>query len=769
MNRRLSPGTLWFFTVAAAALLPWLEILLDTDAVLLFRDLTNVYIPVKATWVRGVLELGRIPHWDPFHQGGRPFFPDINGSPFYPLNLLLLPFGPDNTARGLVFYIAAHHLLLATGGFLLFRKLRCRPPVAAAGACALAWCGFAFSANSLIHELAGAAAMPFFFLGLLMARDARTAAKGIVIASMALAAAVYSGNVQMGYVACLAAPAVLWRHSFGRALCQTAAIAALAALAAGPQLGPTLSYLGQATREFERAGPEAHYAFQTAWSLHPARLFELVFPFAFAPPGHEPGWAQTFINASNATLPFIFSNYACAALGAPLLALLPAWLMRARKWSLRRWLLVVQALAVALLTLGAFSPIPLYRLAVTVLPLWDRFRYPERLVFWVSLAWIVFSVLALERLVRLRRPSRLKAAFPLGAGVFLLALATFCTLAAHNAGASAVHGTLSFFAALAALWVPGFRYRSHAVLAIVALDLFLVSRSLLWPQSAELVRLENLAYVKQVAENLAQEHEAVPAGAAGRVFVQEKLHGLPMRPGVKPMDAESAGKWGMLLFNTNSYWGIESPSGYFALQIGQTLLDRFPEPKHFSRIIDLLSVRYLLHFAPEGNSVHVNSTALPFASVPASQKFVTSLTEAHEQILYPGWRYADSVILEAPPGTSGPGGWKVAAVSKRFDRIDIRLTNERIGKGGWLLVNEAFSTNWRAHSGEAGALPIIRANGWAMAVALPPARDGQDLSVDLRYVEPSLRWGLGAFAIWLIAAGFLLTWPWRAHRKRGHA
>ena len=85
----------------------YLPLIFDSDRALLFRDLTNLQLPLKTEWVRAWLELGRIPHWNPFHVSGFPFLADLNYGPLYPLNLLLIPFA-ESLARG-IFWIPGEH------------------------------------------------------------------------------------------------------------------------------------------------------------------------------------------------------------------------------------------------------------------------------------------------------------------------------------------------------------------------------------------------------------------------------------------------------------------------------------------------------------------------------------------------------------------------------------------------------------------------------------------------------------------------------------
>ena len=52
-----------------AGLLPFLPHVLDFSQVLLYRDLSLFFIPMKARWLEGMLTEGGIPRWD-YHLAG---------------------------------------------------------------------------------------------------------------------------------------------------------------------------------------------------------------------------------------------------------------------------------------------------------------------------------------------------------------------------------------------------------------------------------------------------------------------------------------------------------------------------------------------------------------------------------------------------------------------------------------------------------------------------------------------------------------------------
>jgi hypothetical protein len=349
----------------------------------------------------------------------------------------------------------------------------------------------------------------------------------------------------------------------------------------------------------------------------------------------------------------------------------------------------------------------------------------------------------------------------------MFAVLLIAFLGTVGSGASAAHGAL-FFAVCLLLAALAAKRRApvFAALLLVAIpaDFFLVSRQLVWPQPSAMVQRENLPYVRKILDDQDKNREALERGGAQRLFVLDRINGVehpPLDPATE-LNFTIAAVWNRLLFNTNAYWGIEAATGYFALQVDPFLLEKVPDPRWRRRIVNLMSVRYLLTLQPEGNSLNVNPEALPFASFARATEWLPSEEKILARIRDPRWNPAESVLLLGS-GTSGAAaGGEVLRMDRRFDRI--RIDARPRGEGiHWLLVNEHYQENWRATSGTGEAVPIVPANAWAMALRLPPAGPSGEVSLSLEYREPSYVWGLGAFVLWLGALG---TAAWVARRAR---
>jgi len=707
--------------------LPYLGALLDSSAALLYRDLTNVQIPLKAEWVRAVHELGRIPFWDHFHMGGLPFLADPSYGPLYPLNAFFLLFRAEDSPRALLFFIVLHHLLLYAAGFLVARELRARPSLCALGGLLFAWCGFAMSSDNLVHILGAQLAMPLFFL--LWRRSLRRGRPGpeLALAAFALSWPLYAGDPQYIPLAVGACLLFIPFYPGKSANSLFSLLLLLTFFAAGPQLIPLLHHLGHGTRF-----AAASFDKQTVWSLHPARLLELFLPSPFVTmPGDSAAGVPSVVNGPHGgAFPFIFSYYtgafSFAACGIFLLA-------KFRKKSRRRpvhAILAAAYLGMALLVLGSWSP--LYSVFYRWLPLWNGFRYPERLGYWLVLPILAGTIYSLERLLRLRKiPPRI-AGITGGAFVFFTAFAFFWALRYGPI----FHGALIFAAALLLL-LRRRPNREVLLFCLASVDLFLSAQRLVWPQSLESLSLANLPAATEILAR--QNPEDLSRGGPRRFL--SLLEGGALNPstGTPLLALDTAQAWLSLRANTAAYFGIENAAGHGSLTPERAFLR---EPCSNSacerRVAELLSVRTVLR-GPR-LEVFALESSLPFAFFPSRARVATDSQRAFDEARTADFDFHHTVTVESPiAGEFAPS--EVISVHRGWDSILIRVRTG--GAPSLLVVNEAFDPYWTA-----GTLAVKRINGWAMGVELMNAGEQE---ISFRYHDESYYQGALGFFVWLVA------------------
>jgi hypothetical protein len=278
--------------VLALALALWAWISLPTIAgsagtagrrTFFLRDVFTTHLPLKAFGARE-LQAGRIPAVNPSWGLGQPFRGNPNALPYYPGNLfyLVLPFW---SAFNL--HYALHWLLALFAMRALARGLGQGPEAALLAGITYAGSGWFLSALSFYNLLTVAAWWPLVLLGAV-----RGGRRGIALGGLACGLALLGGEpvaAAIGLVPLLLA--ALSRHGGARGLATAAAIGALGALIALPQIVALLEVLSATVR-----GGLGMTAAQAAdYSLHPARLLELLVPFPFGRPtwiGPQGVWAR---------------------------------------------------------------------------------------------------------------------------------------------------------------------------------------------------------------------------------------------------------------------------------------------------------------------------------------------------------------------------------------------------------------------------------------------------------------------------------------------
>jgi len=374
---------------------------------LVYRDMLHDYWPMKALFWGAPGGLFRA--WNPAWFGGFTLLGDIVQQPLYLPNLLFRALRAPGWP-GIAWYLLAHALLALVGTALLCRRL-VGPLAAAVGTTVLVLSGFQLANLSNLQWACAASWTPL----VLWAADrlARQPGKSEAAALAVLAPQpLLAGDPQAFLVlsaACAALVAV-------RATDRRAGFAWLAAafggasLLAAPQVIATAAALPDLVRK-EFITPEM----RETWSFHPARVPELWVPRLYGPL-HQDGFWGSFTVQGVWSRSYIHSVYVGA--------LWPA-LAAAALWKRRRAASFALAglSAVLLLAMGKYA-FHLYALLARVVPSWDLYRYPERLLTLPTLAAAVLAALGAEALVAL--PPRRRAVLTLlagGAGLLALAVA----------------------------------------------------------------------------------------------------------------------------------------------------------------------------------------------------------------------------------------------------------------------------------------------------------------------------------------------------------
>lgn len=391
-------------------LVPVLPLLLQRAVVvqhdISMSDLLHSHLPYRAAIGR-IVASGHLPLWYPDAFGGSPLWAQIESGAAFPPHVLLFALCEPTVAWNLS--IGVEILLAAFGAWLLARALGIEPRSAVLAGLAYGWCGFMVTHLRHPNMHAAAALLPWVLWageGLLAKRGRR----GGVLLALLLGLQISAGHPQISWLTLLvlgARSATTWPGEIRAWLRQLGAVGLASGLGLGLAavlLVPSWAFTHSAMGE---VGFDWTYA--TAFPLPPRELLGMIWP-------PWVGSMEGYDYAGSASLPW--GNY--GFVGALTLSLAGLGLVVGRRRGAVRFtagaLLVATVLAVGDAT-------PLFRLAWTLLPGADLFRFSNRflLISQLALALLAAGGLAwLSARLAHRRPG-LAALLPALACLLLLA------------------------------------------------------------------------------------------------------------------------------------------------------------------------------------------------------------------------------------------------------------------------------------------------------------------------------------------------------------
>lgn len=402
---------IWAVVAAAAAVLAMPGVF-TVSRVFYVRDLASSFLP-HHLWFRQTVLQGQWPFWDPYLGCGYATLSDPLFQTFFPLTLplRLLP-----STIGFNLIVALPFVVAALG---TYRFLRNHLPAQAASFGAIVFCasGPMLSTASMPNLSWSCASIPWILAGIdAIAR--RPTARAAAVLSAAVGVMLLAGEpvtfvatiaLAMAYAAWAAPVATAGRRARAALVAATLAAVAVGVALAAIQVLPAAE---ATSRSIRAAG-----LLREMWSLHPARLVELVSPFAFGKYVGLPHELTQWLFALNDRRgPLLISLY----LGAPVLflALLGAGFVRSSRFA-AFWCSVFAVSLVC--AFGSYTPV--YRAAQGALPFLRLFRYPSKLVEFAALAIAILAALGWDALARNGRVSRRQLTAPVGLAV-LFALAS---------------------------------------------------------------------------------------------------------------------------------------------------------------------------------------------------------------------------------------------------------------------------------------------------------------------------------------------------------
>ncbi len=743
--------------------------------VLIKRDAFQFFLPIKQ-YIIDRLSAGELPQWFPYEGLGRPLLGIPVTGVFHPFTVLYWLF-PVHDAYRVSTLLSC--LMGAAGTYVLGRMLRLSSAGAFASAIGFSCSGYVVSLTENIVYLYSMCALPVFLLTL----EKALVTRGMLwhsLSALVWASIFLNGDVQTGYY--VGFITLLWvgmraKTLRAQAVVRVALIAGLAILVASIQLAPAWVTFSQSNRtEATSFHSEAIH-----WSTHPLRLFT----FAVSPIGDtaEGDRIAAGIFGNNGRGRGSGGFWAESLyLGLPMLGLAIIG-----SWARRDFLVfVLLGGAGLILALGEYGG--LYELFYHSVPLWSAFRYPERLMGFVSFSFAMLAGAGFD----VMREGRTSSLPWFGAGVLCIGLGALLAVEPSWARFSDVFGIpldlarhvattvakSALFSAATAfgmgtlmVWIRVKPIRcswaSSAVVALILIDLARANLPVLYTASAE-----TWTFTPGLAE-------AMKNDAKGEVFGHFRV--LSLKDARADISAQVSGaltpreriaiirRQGLFLEH-NATFQIESLSSYLpgnslvSQQIGRNgnirsmarynvryLIgrpSRFNQPQFAGSVVatvpdyDLALVRNPVPLTPR-----VYLSRRPELQSPSSNA-VSFLDR--EDFLSGEVDVIEGVSVSLPdPLQEG----HAAILEYRPERISIAVDTPQPAV---LVLIDAFEPGWEARIDGGDQFPILRANGLVRAVVIPAGK----FQVLFNYETPLLRAGIWLSLVGITISLFLILKGW---------
>ncbi len=762
-------------------------------------DLVSFLFPIYRFAARTLSE-GKLPLWNPHLYGGAPFIGDIQAGFLYPPNLLLFLLNPTFDYRWMQLLSIGHLWWAGLGVYALARTLGCSRPAALLAGLAFGLCDILFIHLGNLNLIAALSWTGWILAACHRALTRRSLAWA-GLAAVLFATANYAGHAQSSYFLAMAVAiyslALLtvqyWdqftQSSHGTALRRSLAnlqfpiaLFVLAALLSAPILLPAFEMLPYTHRgDFD-------YQDTVFYSLAPGPAFIGLLTPGFYGRGPLNYWGPW----DRVELPY-------AGLVTLLLAAAAGLLPMPEK---RRRLLPWLALALCGFVIALGGNTPVHGWLTQILPVYDSFRAPARIIVLWALALSVLAAIGLDALLAGRnsdaetpRPSqsaRYSSVIGIGVPATLLLLIPLIFVStrvldgdpvalqrAFMAGRALLLATTVWLAAwlLLALYRRG-RLASATVARLLPILLLLelsvagvnidVSKN---DPTQGFQHPQILAFLQEQAGTVpdcaaaGNEHCLPAAGTSSRLFR------IDTRTGIfdlwQPNTAAATG--------LQDVWGISNP---LELSHWHTLWEN--NGGRHTRIYDLLNVLYVIvrdgtplpeqytlaYDAPGPLAVYQNPDPLPRAWLVAAAQILPDEDAVLAALKQPDFEPSETVVLmqttshSTGPEESTPLSMDAPVSVLSYSENEILLAASA-NRPGYLVLSEVWYPGWRATvNGEAA--PVLRANYTLRALPVPPG----DLEVRLWYAPASWHRGLALFGVGFLLLAGLGLWRLLASRER---
>jgi hypothetical protein len=769
MARIIAHGklTLLFSLLALTAVLALAYVRpLFLDETFAVRDHLTHTLPSRS-YLAENLSRGHFPEWWDGLRLGERFAADPNNGVTYPLAWLVALTGP---LWGADLILILHVWLAGVGTLLLARRLGASALGSLLAGSALMLSGYLTSMvvnGSILMSLGWMPLLAWASLGLAEAEERQAFVHRGLIFALVLSGSVAAGNpAGFNSVVLAVALVVLTARKRWTSLLVLAAAGGLGVLMGAASLLVALASLGDSAR-----GAGFSLADAGAWSLHPLRLLELVWPNLLGQ-GFRPERCLASLWA-NGGGPLEATWSASLYLGAPVLlcAALSAW--HGGRPARR---LAILSLVFVALALGTFTP--LYGLYRTLMWPERLLRYPEKHIAGALLLWAALAGVGFDRLFEpAARKSRARlsagVAAALAAGLALATLGRSYLQSAITNASQLAHKPVDAQAALSEVLAGG---RSATVVAaLVPLAVLLAGHRRFGAWARPLLLL---VLVVQLIEHDWTVHVAIPRAVVRAVPTM-----------LQPLPPPQAGEWPRLLRRASDITPISVSGEARAALLHHTVIpndgarfgfaqipayviagtarfDAFAAASgraNLERVMDVLDIRYLLidvASAPAmgmparspapfaGHVVLENPIRRPRAFVAYRWRHGVSDHDAFASLFDTRRSELDLGLVRL----AGSGNNEMLAADEptpcvlEKPQAEHVILNCRATRAGYAVLLDEWTHGWSA-TVDGIATPIERADVLARALPVPAGEH----RIEMRYRTPGLRPGL-----WLGLGGWLI-------------
>ena len=715
----------------------------STHTFLFRRDAFRLYLPLQQ-FIAQELHAGRFPTWFPYDGAGTSLLGSSIAGLLNPLNLFLLALQP---AQALKAEVLVAIVLGGLGAYRWAGIMGARREGRLLALIAYGLSGYLLSLSDNPPYLYSAATLPWVgWAAEELAR--RSNARSQATLGLALACTAWGGDLQGVTLQIMLVQLILLSHGRtglrARLLAEARSLGLLLLL-----WSPTLpSIIAAALNSERRFGLHADMALEGAF--RPIRLFELAFgPFYLQKDAQRPE-LQTLLGGEGLGGCWSASEF----LGLLILALAVAGFVERRRRQEGRW---YGALALIGVVLAMGREGGIYAWAFRHVPLWNAFRYPEKLMPYALGPICVLAALGAGGLGRARR-----AAGPALLGAALVSLGTLAasprialwagvaaTLAEEVTIQAQLHVFVGLVAAIAAM-VLHLRFRSWAPLGVAALALGQALFANGWA-----LPLKDSEWVERRSPLLEAVQSALRPGLDRLCWNAPAVANADHVAALGPVHP--------------ARWGIGSTRAYMPGEDGALTWICSREPRCGTPCARLLAGRVAIVDAAslaEGPGLALQERlrlaeprvafaedpgARSFASLPTIRR-VPTLAVAAERVAADTFDPKhEAIIVGAGPDDAAPGG----EVEVSRPRPDTLLVKAYLDARGTVVIAEQCAQGWHA---EVDGVPtsVERAD---LALCGIPVEAGEH-HVELHYTPPGWPW------VWLTYALGWLALVWLATRSR---